>query len=364
MFADLTSFEHVDKVLDVRRDITFNAEVISAEWDSASSTWTVKTANDHIAKCKYLILCTGSTYRRYIPDWPGLSDFRGAMYHTANCPAESLDVSGKKVAVIGQGATGVQVVQELSKQAGELTVFLRTPNTALPMQQRKIEPREQDAFKGSYVMYLKACRSTYGGFAYTAAPEPDSTAIPLAEREKLWEDLYQRGGFNLVGSNWGDYVFSPTANRAIYDFWAKKTRARISDPAKRDLLAPLEPLHPFMTKRPSLEQDYYECMDKPNVKIVDMKENDIESFNKEGIKTANGTQHDFDAIVLATGFDNYTGSFHTMGLKDHKTGADLGAKWKDGVKTYCGLMTEGHPNMWMVYGAQGKKPYPYAHNGC
>lgn len=255
------------------------------------------------------------------------------MYHTGQWPAEGLDVSGKKVAVIGQGATGVQVVQELSKQAGELTVFLRTPNIAIPMRQRKLDPMEQDGWKGSYGTIFKACRETYGGFAYTAPTEPaDSTTIPLEEREKYFEELYARGGFNLVSSIWSDYFFNPAANRAAYDFWAKKTCPRITDPVKRDLLAPVEPPHPWMTKRPSLEQDYYECMDRKNVKIVDMKANDIVSFDEKGIKTQDGTELDLDVIVLATGFDNYTGAFHTMGLKDKDSGRDLGEKWREGGK--------------------------------
>ena len=251
----------------------------------------------------------------------------------------------------------MQLVQELSKQAGELTVFLRTPNTAIPMRQRKLDPMEQDGWKGGYRTIFKACRETYGGCFYSAPTEPaDSTTIPLEEREKYLEELYLRGGFNLFGSIWPGFLFSPAASRAAYDFWAKKTRPRITDPVKRDLLAPLEPPHPWMSKRLSLEQDYYECMDRKNVKIVDMKTNDIESLSEKGIKTADGMEHDLDVVVLATGFENYTGAFHTMGLKDKDTGKDLGEKWREGVRTYCGLMTEGYPNMWMVYGAQGNYP--------
>lgn len=350
----LSYFEHVDKVLNARKNITFSAEVTSTEWDSNACTWTVKTKQGHVAVCKYLILCTGSTYKRYYPDWPGLHSFKGQMHHTAQIPPEGLNASGRKVALIGQGATGIQCSQELSKQAGALTVFLRTPNLALPMRQRKLDNLEQNSWKGSYTALFKAARDTAGGFLYSPPPEPDSTTIPLAEREKYFEDLYDRGGFNLVGSIWSDYMFNPAANRAIYDFWARKTRTRITDPVKRDLLVPLEPPHPWMGKRPSLEQDYYECMDRENVKIVNLRTNDIESFNENGIKTQDGTQHDFDVIVLATGFDNYTGAFHTMGLKQKDTGKDLSDIWKDGVKTCCGLMTTGYPNMWMVYGPQGK----------
>jgi cation diffusion facilitator CzcD-associated flavoprotein CzcO len=275
------------------------------------------------------------------------------MCHTGQWPEELPDLSNKKIAIIGQGATGVQVAQELTKKAAETTVFLRTPNTAIPMVQRKLSYAEQDAMKGALTTFLTACRGTFSGFFYTPPPgETDSTKIPKAERDAFFEELYKRGGFNLLASCWADSLTNPAANRLIYDFWAEKTRARISDPVKRDLLAPLEPLHPIIAKRPSLEQDYYECMDKPNVKIVDMKTNDIAKFTEKGIVTADGTPHTFDLIVLATGFDNYTGSFHTMGLRDRSTNQDLREKWKDGVKTYGGLMVDGYPNMWMIYGPQ------------
>ena len=358
-------FEHVDKVLDVRKDITFNAEVTSAEWDDKTSRWTVRTEQGHTATCKYLLLCTGSTYKKHVPDWPGLSAYKGQLYHTARWPSDGLDVSGKKVAVVGQGATGVQVVQELAKQAGELTVFLRTPNQALPMRQSKVDRAMQDAMKGSYVTLFKASRDTQGGFAYKAPPEPSSTALPIEQRHQLFEELYQRGGFNLVASVWQDYFFDPVANRTLYDFWTSKTRPRINNQVKRDILAPVEPPHPWMTKRPSLEQDYYECMDRDNVKLVDMKTNDIASFTETGIKTTDGSNLDFDLVVLATGFDNYTGAFHTMGLKHKDSGKDLGQIWKGGVRTYCGLMAEGYPNMWMVYGPQGTSshsPTPLIHH--
>ena len=348
-------FDHADKVLKISEDSTFNADVVSASFDQRKSKWTVKTRQGHTATCKYLLLCTGSTYKTHYPDFKGMSDYKGILHHTSRYPADGVDVSGKKVAVIGQGATGVQVVQELSRKAGSMTVFLRTPNTALPMGQRKMSREEQTALIPYYSAIFRGCRKSYGGFPYSPPPSASFASASPEERQALYEELYARGAFGLVVGIWPDYLVDPTANRAVYDFWAKKTRARISDPVKRDLLAPLEPQHPFGTKRPSLEQDYYECMDSPNVKIVDMGKTEILEFTKTGITTTDGESHEFDVIILATGYDNYTGAFATMGLKD-TNGVELSTRWKDGVHTYLGLMCSRFPNMFMVYGPQGTWP--------
>ena len=353
-FAELRKyFDHVDKVLDVRKDVSFNAEVVDARWNQRKSNWVVKSRRGHTATCRYLILCTGSTYRRHYPDFKGMNDYTGIIHHSALWPADGVNVSGQKVAVIGSGATGVQVVQELSKQAENLTVFIRTPNIAIPMRQRGMGPEEQSSLKSMYNAIFKASRASLGGFPYNIPNGASSMSVSAEEREATYEELYTRGAFNLIAGIWGDYLFDPRANRAIYDFWVKKTRERISDPVKRDILAPIEPRHPFGTKRPSLEQDYYECMDMPHVKIVDLNETPIVEFSKTGITTEGGESHDFDMVVLATGYDNYTGAFSTMGLKD-TSGVDLKERWREGVHTFLGLMCTGFPNMFMVYGPQGK----------
>lgn len=347
-FAELRKyFEHVDKVLNISKDTTFNAEVVEAHFDRPASRWNVKTKQGHTATAQWLILCTGSTYKRHYPDFPGMDKYRGTLHHSGLWPVQGVNVTGKSIGIIGAGATGVQVVQELTKEAKASTVFIRTPNNAIPMKQRKLNLAEQDALKGFYDSILRvSARNSFGGFPYNAPKTPSASSVSAEEREALYEELYERGGFNLVGGIWADYMFDPTSNRYLYDFWAKKTRARITDPVKRDILAPLEPVHPVMTKRPSLEQDYYECLDKPNVNLVDLNKTPIEAFTESGIKTGDGKQHDFDLVVLATGFDNYTGAFSTMGLKD-SNGTDLKDRWKEGVTTYCGLTVSGYPNMFV-----------------
>lgn len=298
-------FNHVDKVLGLRKDVYFNAEVTSVQYNNTHGWWTVKSAQ-RTATCKYLVLAAGALHRTYRPDFPGLDDFKGDVYHTASWPEDS-NLQGKKVAVIGAGATGVQVVQELAKQVDQLFVCVRNPSYCLPMGQRKVSTEEQGAEKAKLQETLQKCRDTLAG--YPLGPTPGSVFDRTPEdREAHWEAIYGAGGFSFLQANYSDMLVNPKANREIYNFWARKTRARVTDPVKRDIIAPLEPPYPFGTRRTPLDQDYYECLNQPNVNIVSLRNTPIAQFNKTGFVTTDGTQRDFDALVLATGFDSFTGS--------------------------------------------------------
>lgn len=162
------------------------------------------------------------------------------------------------------------------------------------------------------------------------------------QRESFYEKLFKNGGFEFWLANYKDLLFDNVANREAYNFWAKKTRARITDPEKRDVLAPLEPPHAFGTKRPSLEQNYYELLDRPENHVIDVKKTPIERFTGKGIITSDGKLHEFDVVALATGFDAVTGGMKDMGLKD-VDGVELKDTWKAGTTTYLGMALSGFP---------------------
>lgn len=167
-----------------------------------------------------------------------------------------------------------------------------------------------------------------------------------------WEELWARGAFAFNTANYRDCMFIQKTNDLMYEFWRNKVCARIQDQAKKDLVEPEKPPHPLGTKRPSLEQDYYECLDEDNVHLVDLKNNGIKRSVAEGVETEDGIVHKFDTVVLATGYDAITGSFTGMGLKERQ-GVDLREKWKEGVKTHLGMTAPSLPNMFMVYSPQG-----------
>jgi cation diffusion facilitator CzcD-associated flavoprotein CzcO len=349
-FAELQRyFDHVEKVLNVKKDVFFGSTVVGAEFDPSSKRWHVRMHNGRSATAKYLLIATGFAAKRHYPGWKGLDSFNGVVHHSSFWPHEGVDMKGKKVAVVGTGSTGIQLAQECAADAAELTLFQRTPNLALPMKQGPLTIEQQD--KKSYPQFFSNRSKTATGFAFDVAQKNTFDDTP-EQREAFFEELWQAGGFKFWLGGYKDMLYDNKANKQAYDFWAKKTRARIQDPVKRDILAPLDPPHAFGTKRPSLEQNFYEHFNNPNVHIIDIKANPVVEVQSKGIVTADGKLHELDIIALATGFDSVTGGMRNMGLKA-TDGLDLADKWKMGVWTYLGMTCNGFPNMFFLYGAQG-----------
>ncbi|KAK2058642.1 cyclopentanone 1,2-monooxygenase [Colletotrichum caudatum] len=324
-------FRHVDKVLDISKDVSYNTTVVGADFDTDTARWTVKTDTGRSITSRFLIAATGSSYKRYEPSFEGKESFGGTVVHSTAWPESGVDFRKKRVAIVGAGATGVQCVQEIAKQPGvELTVYR--------------------SLKAIYGHLFKAARENHYGIP--SDPNPKSASETAAEeREALWEELWQRGGFHFQSGQYTDFLIDAEVNRLIYDFWAKKTRARIRNPQKRAVLVPDEPPYPVSTKRSGLEQDYYECLDQDNVEVVDVKSSGIREWTPRGIVTEDGKEREHDVIVLATGFDSMTGALTNMGLRG-RDGIDLKERWEDGVWTYLGLMSRGCPNLFFVYGPQ------------
>ena len=344
-------FKHVDKQLDISKDVYFSTKVLSGEFDANTNRWTVTCNTGKTFKASFLLPGIGFAAKRYVPDWPGQDKFQGEMHHSSFWP-DHVEVSGKDVAVIGTGATGVQVIQEWAKEAKSCTVFQRTPNHALPMRQAKIDPAWEEQDKLKYDEYFKHRLTTDAGFAYTTIKTGRLTDLSEDDREKLFEKLWQAGGFSFLAAGYADMVADPKANRLAYDFWARKVRARIHDARKRDLLAPLEPVHPFVARRPSLEQDYYDLFNKDSVDIIDTNATPVESFVEEGIVTSDGKVHKFDTIALCTGFDAVTGGLNDITLRGLSPTLTLSQKWSTGVLSYLGLSVSSFPNLFYLYGPQ------------
>ncbi|KAH0291233.1 cyclopentanone 1,2-monooxygenase [Aureobasidium namibiae CBS 147.97] len=344
-------FHHVEETLDIKKDVSFNTRVIGSQFDQESKTWEVKTEDGRTAKCKYLINAIGFAAKRHFPDWKGLTDFKGELHHSSFWPDEGVNVKGKRVAVIGTGSTGIQIAQETAKDAASVTVFQRTPNLCLPMRQRELTKEEQQEAKSGYPEIYRKRLTTFAGFSYDYI-DKNTFDDTEQEREKFFESMWEEGGFRFWLAGYKDLLFDSKANDQAYDFWVKKTRARIADPRKRDILAPLKAPHAWGTKRPSLEQNFYEMMDRAENDVVDVKETPITEFTETGIVTSDGKLREFDIIALATGFDSVTGGMKNMGLKNTE-GKDLAEKWKNGTWTYLGMTCNGFPNMFFLYGAQG-----------
>ncbi|KAK5237889.1 hypothetical protein LTR47_000982 [Exophiala xenobiotica] len=344
-------FAHLDKTLDLRKSTYFEAHVVSATRDELSNTWTVETEQGHVARCKYLILSTGLLHRIHKPIFPGSDRYQGQIHHTGAWP-ESLEVKGKRVGIVGTGATAVQVTQCLAKEDAHLTVLMRRPSYCIPMGQRDIGQLEQSSWKAYYKVLFKEGRESATGFPAKTLPQ-SAMDVSDEDRERHLEEIWARGGFNFQVANYHDIVRNEDSNRKVYDFWAKKVRQRIKDPRKRVLMAPTEPPYFFGTKRVPLEQDYYECIDQDNVELVDLTKTPIKEFNETGIllDSSENRQLDLDIVVLATGFDAVTGSVTQMGLKN-RDGMDIKEYWRDGIRTFLGMFVHGFPNAFMVFTPQ------------
>lgn len=349
-------FQHIDNVLDISKDTFLGCKVVAAGFDPQVDKWRIVCENGLKVTARFFLPCLGFAAKRYFPDWPGLEDkYKGYLCHSSFWPAEGVDMKGKKVAVVGTGATGIQISQEAARDAAELTCFVRTPNLCLPMRQGPVDQEESKKDLASLNEKLGTARfGSAAGFIY-GDPNKGVFDDTPEEREATLEEGWRYGGFKFLHL-YNDMLTSQVANDEMYRFWAKKRRAQMQNPAKRDLLAPETPPHPFAGKRPSLEQDYYEQMDKDHVTLVNVKQNPVREVVSNGIITADGTLHEADIIAIATGFDSVTGGMKEIDITG-LSGEKLSSKWKTGTYTYLGMSVANFPNMLYTYGPQSPTAY-------
>jgi cation diffusion facilitator CzcD-associated flavoprotein CzcO len=341
----LRYLNHVADRFDLRRDIQFNTRVVAAHFDELAQRWEVTLEDGSRAVARFLITALGPLSAATLPRIPGVESFRGQSFHTYRWPHEPVDFEGKRVAVFGVGATGVQVIQTIAPLVGQLTVFQRTPNWCTPLHNRPITEEEQRSIKASYPEMFELLRRTPG--CYIHDPDPRGTfEVTEEEREAFWERRYGEPGFGIWMANFRDVLTDPKANAALSDFVARKIRQRVKDPELAEMLIPK--CHGFGTRRVPQETGFYEAFNLPHVKLVDVRATPIERVTPTGIRTSDA-EHELDVIIYATGFDAITGSFDRIDFRG-KGGLHLKEKWMEGPKTYLGLMSAGFPNMLTLVG--------------
>jgi cation diffusion facilitator CzcD-associated flavoprotein CzcO len=344
---------------DLRRDMQFRSTVTAAHWDDAANLWTVTLESGQRARARFLITAMGILSAHTLPAIPGRESFRGPAYHPARWPHTPVDFTGKRVGVIGTGATAIQAIPEIAKQAAQLTVFQRRPNWAAPLHNSRISKDEMDAIKTRYDEIYARCAETPSWFIHEA-DRRKTMDVPPEEREAFWEKLYAEPGFGIWMGNFRDILVNETANAAISEFIAKKIRQRVKDPKVADKLIPKD--HGFGTRRVPLESGYYEAFNRDNVALVDLNDTPIERITPNGVRTSD-TEHAFDILVYATGFDGVTGAFDRVDIRG-PGGRRLKEVWEDGPRTYLGLLPDGFPNLLMVLGphtARGNIPRAIEH---
>ena len=336
---------YVADKFDLRRDIQFKSRVTAAHYQEDTRNWDVILEDGRRYTTRLLITAIGVLSAATMPRISGVETFHGQSCHTHYWPKEPVRFEGKRVAVIGTGATGVQTITEVATTVGHLTVFQRTPQWCAPLHNAKIGKEEMGRIRANYPDIFERCQQTYGCFIH--ATDPRAThEVTQEEREAFWEKLYGEPGFGIWMGNFRDILVDREANKLISDFVARKIRQRVKDPAVAEKLIPKN--HGFGTRRVPLESGYFEVYNQPNVKLVDINETPIERITPSGIKTSDA-EYEFDIIIYATGFDAITGSFDRIDIRG-VDGISLKDKWKDGPQTFLGILVDGFPNMLMVMG--------------
>lgn len=348
-------FQHLVKVWGLEDSITLQTRLLSMQWDQAVHEWHLRLlrsdrGTEHLV-ARHVILCTGFGSKPYVPALPGREKFKGEFYHTGLWPQQGVQMDDKRVAVIGTGASGVQLIQEAAKVAKHLSVFQRTPNTALPMKNPAYDGTHNEEWKKAFPVTKELMLKTFAGYDYEFNPQFASTVNP-AVRDNFYQKLIKAGGLNFWLGTYSDVLFDENANNEAYEFWRQSVLTRINNPRNQEVLAPKIPHHPFGTKRVSLENKYFEVFNQDNVGLVNLLENPIIEITESGIKTQDGTCHEVDLIVAATGFDSVTGGITAIDIRGTDPNLSIKDKWAGGVRTLFGMASSGFPNLFMMYGPQ------------
>ncbi len=342
----LAYLNHVADRYDLRRGYRFGTRVTSMVWDDDTDRWTVGTDTGDAITARFVISGGGNVSIPKQPEFSGLETFAGPVYATHAWPHEDPDLAGKRVGVIGTGASGIQAIPKIAERCGHLTVFQRTPNFATPLRNRPADPDEVAAVKKDYPEVRAASRNSFLGVPYPA-PAPSALEASPEERRRRYDEQWDNGGFGIMLATFGDLLFDKDANDTIAEYTRERIRERVTDPAVAELLCPDD--HAFGTKRLPMETEYYETYNRDDVELVPVKRNPIEEVTATGVRLADGTSYELDVLVLATGFDAFTGALTRMGIVG-RGGVSLNDVWAAGPVSYLGLMTHGFPNLFTITG--------------
>jgi len=333
---------HVADYLDLRKDIEFNTRITSAHFDEARGRWLVTTANGQIIDTQYVIACCGMLSAPLTDRFKGQASFKGEIHHTALWPKEGVDMKGKRVAVVGTGATGIQVIQSIAPEAELLKVFVRTPEYVIPMRNDKYTAEDWEQWGTQFHELKERVQGTFAGFDY----DFDSPAwhdLSQVQRKEILEQRWDEGSLSLWLASFPEIFFETEASEEVSEFVREKMRARLNhDPELCDLLIPTD--YGFGTHRVPLESQYLEVYLRDNVKAVNCRTSAIEEITPEGIKTADGIVHKVDIIVLAVGFDAGSGALSRIDIRG-RDNRSLKEQWQEEIRTAMGLQVHGYPNL-------------------
>jgi len=335
---------HVADRFDLRRDIQLETRVTGARFDAATNRWLVSTADGAQRSAQFLITAVGCLSTANVPVIKGLDAFSGRWHHTGQWPHEGVDFTGKRVGLIGTGSTGIQAVPVIAEQAAHLTVFQRTPNYSVPARNAPMSAEQRRQIKADYADIRAKSRASTNGHPFAMSAQSALEASP-EEREALYEAAWQQGGLRFRAT-FKDILSDVQANETASAFIRSKIREIVKDPAVAERLTPVD--HPFASKRPPIDSNYFETFNRDNVLLVDVRAAPIQEVTPAGVRTSDA-EYGLDIIVFATGFDAMTGPLLALDIKG-EGGTSLRDLWSAGPRTYLGLQTAGFPNLFTITG--------------
>ena len=330
--------------------IQLNTEIVEAKYLNDRGCWQVTTSVGETFTCKYFISGMGMISEPLIPNIEGMDRFTGPLFHSSRWPQQGLDYEGKRIGIIGAGATSVQMVPVLAETAGSVTVFQRTPNYILPAMQKPMTPEWEKEIKDNYDAIVAKCRNHVFGMAFDSPVGRNAVDTPPEERQRIFEENWT-GSFRWVFETFDDLLVNPEANRMASEFIIAKMKERVKDPAIAELLAPSFEDYPLFAKRPPLDHGYFEAFNRDNVHLVDIKDREpLVEITETGVRTTRNN-YEFDIIVLATGFKAYTGALEAFPIRGG-SGQTLREKWKTVSECIMGVCVADFPNMFVITGPQ------------
>lgn len=336
----------VDK-FGLREHMQFSCRVVSMIFDDDTDTWTLTLEDGRTLTTHFVVTAVGILSIPTMPKIEGADTFKGLSFHPFYWPHDPPDLTGKRVGVVGTGATAIQFIPEVAKVAGELKVFQRRPNWAAPLNNSPITEEQMDDIRSRYDEIFEACKRSPGGFEHL----PDRRGfydVTPAKRRELWDHLYEQPGFSIWLRNFVEIFTEEEANAEFSAYIAERIRQRVDDPVLAEKLIPKD--HGFGIQRVPMETGYFETYNRDNVELVDCSETPIQRVVPNGIETSDKT-YDLDVIIFATGFDSFTGAFDQIDIRG-RNGVKLRDKWADGPITYLGLTVTDMPNFLMLSGPQ------------
>jgi cation diffusion facilitator CzcD-associated flavoprotein CzcO/acetyl esterase/lipase len=340
--------EYVADRFDLRRSFRFNTRVTSVVWDDHARRWVVGADDGSIIAARFFINAAGSFSVPKRNDFPGQDDFRGTVLHTRQWPADGVDVAGKRVAVVGTGSTGIQIIQTIAPEVAELTVFQRTANFACPLGNKPLSDEEFQKAVDEFLTMRVEARSCLGGAPYPRAVKSALMETP-EQRRKVYDEYYNGGGFRMLTSTYCDVISNHAANATVAQYIRDRIRERVDDTEVAELLCPTD--HPYGSKRAPFEAHYYETFNLPHVQLINARATPIVRITERGLATT-AQEYKCDMIVLATGFDVGAGALTRMGVVG-RGGRELTDHWVHGQRAYLGMATHGFPNLFHINGPQG-----------